>query len=413
MSIISKKHIFEDFSIKHRGMIFCAILVFIAAAFGQSLGLMIAETTSYNRSTTCMDGVNYYLPAAESFWQFGKPIQKNGEFCVHQPPLYPLILSPWIAGAQASDISVKHVVQIINVICASLAAVGVFFVGRKFASIEMALLAALSYAAYPFLIWLCRDAYSEPLFTMLLVYGILLVFNAKENTSIKKMTAGMMLLGLATLTRGFGLLVPFMLFCGLYLLSHRNKQQLVMWGWGLAVYLMVLAPWCFIASRVSGRLVLVTTSFLPSHVHGLINLPGNTISNLAIPFFNSNPMTFGSVISFHIKALTSETTGYLLFWGQKLINSWYATASGKGQAAVMAINIPLLLLAFYGTGMVMKSERLRPEAMSLLFVSGYFWSMSALVWSVARYMVPAMWIVILFAIVGVHSGLAMLKTAIR
>ncbi len=265
------------------------VLIFILSFIGQFIGIKIAEKTSYQSSTTCMDGINYYLPAAKSLWKVGKPLQRDGSFCVHQPPFYPLVLSPFIAVRKSFGISVKQVVQIINIIFSSLAAAGVFLIGLKlFVSVNLALSAALIYAGYPLLIWLCRDAYSEPLFTMLMIYGIFFVFRANETLNFTEMITGMILLGLATLTRGVGLLVPAMLFLGMYIGNPFSKNLIILWIWGIGIYMLTLSPWCIIASIHTGQRVLVTTSFLPSHIHGLTSVSGNPVSELARAYFTSD-----------------------------------------------------------------------------------------------------------------------------
>ncbi len=105
----------------------------------------------------------------------------------------------------------------------------------------------------------------------------------------------------------------------------------------------------------------------------------------------------------------SQPVEYLLFWIQKLINCWSATASGVGLSVVSVINLTFFIFALIGIIFLFWKNRFSGNVFALLLVLIYFWGMATFVWSVARYMVPVMWIVILFSVVGADNLLKMLR----
>jgi len=371
--------------------------VFAAALAIQAAGILFAMRSSYHEQTSCLDGFHYYFPLAKSLWSSGRYLQRDGEFCTRVPPAYPLVLCPAVGLGSAIGLPPIRSAQAVNVLCAALAAAGVYLVARRRLTPALAGLVAVAFAAYPPFVWLSRDAYSEQLFTLLLVFGLYGLGRSCDRPGVVPLGLGMLLLGLATLTRPIGLLVPAAYLFGLLARGRLRAVRWRAWALGLAVYALTLAPWCFIVSRHLGRTVLVASSFSSSHLDGIVRLPGDPIAEAASRSFTTREPSLGALAAFHVRMLRHDPGAYVAFWLRKIACSWYATESGVGHAALAALNAPLLLASAVGIGLAVRRSAFGPEQAALLCVLLYFWGMSTMVWSTARYMVPAVWVLLLFA----------------
>ncbi len=345
--------------------------------------------TDQHRNTECFDGQNYFMPMARSLWSQGVPLNRWGMFCTHQGPGYPLVLAPALAAAEVVSLKPVSVAQTLNIVLASIAVLGVFHLARRMMSWPFALIAALAFTVYPPFIWLTRDAYNEPLFAALMVWGTLTAISGIEGGKKFTLICGMILLAMATLTRAVGLLTPLVLMSAFVPGFYRNLHFWRVAFGGLLIYVAALTPWICAATRHAGHLVIATTSFAGSHIDGLVSVKGNPLSLQATSFFQKHAHETSSIIAFHRLELPSHSGSYLLLFGQKIIDSWTATEAGTGRTILSIINLPLITLTTLALWyLFFHAKRTTRTDLLLVLLLCYFWGMNILVWSTMRYMAP-------------------------
>jgi 4-amino-4-deoxy-L-arabinose transferase-like glycosyltransferase len=387
--------------------------VFVIALAAQGFGVRLAERTAHHQATRRVDGALYFIPAARSLWTSGVPLEHTGAFCTHHPPLFPLALAPTLAAGDALGLSETIASQFLNVLFGSLSAVGLYFWSRRLLPWPWAALAAFAFGAYPPFVWLCRDAYNEPLFTALLLWGLVALAAGRERGRASWVFGAMTLLALATLTRAVGILIPFVVAAAYWFTDRRNAVPAArcdtlrfarLLAPGLAVYILLLLPWTVVVSRHNGRFTPVTSSFAFSHVDGLVNVPGNAVSEKAKSYFAIRPRQHSEILAFHGAAISEQLGSYVTIWGRKVFDAWSATESGRGRKTLLILNLPILILAAPGAVLRRRrGEAFGPEALAAVAVLLYFWAMSVAVWSTLRYMVPVFWVPLAFSAAGLRE----------
>ena len=383
-----------------------AVVVFAVVLAGAGLGVRMAQRTNYNATTVCMDGKNYYYPMARSLWKEGVPRDIWGKFCTHQPPLFPAVLAPALALGDRCGMGEKTVAQTVNILFACLSAAGVYVLCRRFVVWPLAMLVGIGFGLYPPFLWLCRDAYNEPLFTCLLVWGVKWLFDGEDSASTGYLAAGAVLLALATLTRAIGLpVIGILLGASVFFRRPRWRESVRLWLPGLALFLILVGSWSCIVSVRSGKVSPVTTSLNGGHVDGLIAGPeGSATVRRANVFFERHPRNWPAILQFHREAIATDPADYAVLVIRKVLLCWYATESQQGQKVLLLMNLPLVALGLAGLWVLARRWReTSTQLLALVGVLGYFWGMDCFVWSTLRYLVPVFWIVLLLGAVFVDD----------
>jgi hypothetical protein len=75
----------------------------------------------------------------------------------------------------------------------------------------------------------------------------------------------------------------------------------------------------------------------------------------------------------------------------KVMRSWYGTDSGRYELEIMLLQVPYLVLVLWGTLGSLRSDPVRRNfAVCIWVVVLYLWGMTVVVYSMLRYMMPAM-----------------------
>jgi hypothetical protein len=128
----------------------------------------------------------------------------------------------------------------------------VFFLGRRLAGSRVGALAAALCATYPLLIAADGSLRSESLFALLVTGSLLAALRARERPDARRLAALGVLVGLASLTRGEGLVLILLLPFAV----ARWRGVAV----SAAACLIVLMPWFVRCWVVFGRPVLISTN---------------------------------------------------------------------------------------------------------------------------------------------------------
>lgn len=381
--------------------------VFGAVFLGMLALVTIASRSNLHGETQALDARYFFLPAAKSFWEQGVPLQHDGKFCTHQPPLWPLVLAGPLALQRAQAWPEAWVVRGLTALCAGAAALGLLSLGRRWLPAGWAAVAAMTAMFLPPVAWLHREAYNEPLFIALLVWATLLSPALDERPNVQRALLAGVLLGAATLTRAIGMLVPVVLIAATLVRPRVEwRVRLPLWLVTVVVAGVTVAPWSIAASRATGKLTLVTTSFAHSHVDGLIHLPDSPVAARAAQQLEAK-RDQEAVLAFHRAELARDPFAWLGLWLRKLPRSFFATESRRGEGVLLLLVAPLCALGAVSAGWLWwRRPPLRPLLAAAVGLFVYFWAMSTAVWSTVRYIVPVLWVPLLLAAIALQTWLA-------
>ena len=359
----------------------------------QLTGTWMALHSRLSGETRCLDAEYFHFPMAQALWEGRGPLQYDGQFCTHQPPGYAVALMLPLAVARAAGISEVAMSRFVNIGFGTVAGLAIFAMLRKRTGGGVAGIASAVTVCLPQFLWLCRNGYNEPMFTALLLWAVVLAQGGTRGGERRPMIAAAMLFAAATLTRSIGLLVPLIVAFVCVCAAADRREAAVNWIGALVIYALLLAPWVTVVSVKLGRFTPVTSSLVPSHVDGLVWTQSPGIAGRAAEYFNAHGRTGEAVREFHRLEFARSPFDYVAFWVRKALESTYASESRRGQIALGALTIPLLLA---GAGAMVwrwrRMARVQPEIAVAIATFGYFFVMDTLVWSTVRYLVPVLWV---------------------
>ena len=155
------------------------------------------------------------------------------------PLLFYPPLQPYLIGV-AATLGGLGAVKVAQALLGALLVPAVALVGRRAFGPGVGLAAAAATAVYPTLVWYSAHFWSEPLFVVLLWWGLERALAADEGRGGAAVASGV-LLGLAALTRELPLyFVPILVA---WMLSRRDRASLVRALALVAATTAVVAPW--------------------------------------------------------------------------------------------------------------------------------------------------------------------------
>ena len=175
---------------------------------------------------------------------------------LESPLLFYPPLHPYLVGAAAALGGGLVAVKVVQALLSALLIPAVALVGRRTFGPGVGLAAAAATAAYPTLIWYSAHFWSEPLFLVLLWWGLERALAADEGRGGAAVASGV-LLGLAALTREVPLyFVPILV---VWMLGRRDRASLARALALVVATTAVVAPWTLRNWVRFGALVPVST----------------------------------------------------------------------------------------------------------------------------------------------------------
>ncbi len=154
------------------------------------------------------------------------------------PPLFPLLLS--VSSLFGGDSLLAH--RVVGCALGSLSVVLIAMLGERAGGRRAGYLAGAIAAVYPPLVTADGLVMSEPLFVVMTAAALLAALRAQKSGRIRDATLLGALIGLATLTRGEGiLLLPLLAWPAVWLGQRAGRAQRI--AASTAAALILLAPW--------------------------------------------------------------------------------------------------------------------------------------------------------------------------
>jgi 4-amino-4-deoxy-L-arabinose transferase-like glycosyltransferase len=288
---------------------------------------------------------------------------RDPSYPVYAPPLYAVFISAFLT--LFGDIQLP--VKIAQTILDSLTVVFVYLVIKETLGLYTGMLSAAVMSIYPFSIYLSITIASEPLFAFFLSAFMLLALYAIRSQNTYYYCAAGVLLGLATLTRGVTQFFPIVFLAMLMLINRPTQKLLLSYGALCLSFAMVISPWAF-------RNYTVLEDFVPvGTAGGFVFLQGSTeifftsdalkewppyyeallANGVNVPPKGSKP---SAIDKFNARAgmenyksrLRNDPASFVSFLSKKFLRLWYAGESGRNDAIILSVNLPIYLFALAG-----------------------------------------------------------------
>jgi 4-amino-4-deoxy-L-arabinose transferase-like glycosyltransferase len=357
---------------------------------------LLGDAASYDRiARTLLAGGSYgeYIGRPSAFW----------------PPLYPLFLAG-VYGVFGHNLLVARLLQ---AVLGALLPLFVFLIGVALGQQRVARLASLGAALYPYAIyfgaWLISESLYFALLGLMLWYGMRL----QQQPTYRRAVLFGLIIGAAVLTKPTTLFqLPFLTGWFLFCFSRRLSAARIALGAVTALSLaLVLLPWSVRNYTLFGAVVIGSTNGgytfygannpdafgghyenFPPRIAGLNEAEEQSeYYRMGLAWINQNPQQFAWVVGQKFARLVSPLS----------VASSKADFAVPGEALVRTVYGGFLLLAL--AGFVLSLRRWRDYALLYVPIGGVIVS-TLLFYGDARYTLPAVPAVLIFAALALHAG---------
>lgn len=349
--------------------------------------------------------IAHNLISGQGFTQFGEPALTRG-------PLYPAFIAGCYLVFGESSLAVK----IVQAIVGALVPLVMYRLMLLYWTRRLAVFGAILGAIDVQLIGVGAYRYSETLYTLLSLVAIWMILISVKKKSLWGMAASGVVLGLSALTRPQTLALPLVAILAFALMRIPVKRCLL-WGGTLALTMsLVVAPWTIRNYNVSGHFLAVSTGFgYVLWVGNYLPLDGRdryAISRIAAAKIAANMDAVqrdSRLAKEAIRGIRENPvpSAWLMFrktgrfWFDVYANSPNGRAVTRNKLIVLVFavwNSAIVLFAFLG--LVCSRSKLRDLSLILSLVLLTMVT-GVLTIPIARYRLPIMPFVSMFAVVGI------------
>lgn len=365
------------------------------------------------------DYVKEYSPLARNILAGNGFAIQAGQPYLDRVPLYSVFLAGVYGVFGASDSVARAALALVD----GASAIFVFLIAREVFGKRVAILSALAFALYPPLVHLGTYITADNLFIALNLAFILFLVKFFRAPSLRYAIISGLLLGLASLTKPATIMVPVLLLIAFplyarYALRSFNLRQVARLGALLLVFLLTILPWSIrnyaafhevtvlnLSRATLGDWALVSTMetqtlHVPSGERYLIyeQEKRSTLEGETGGQGNDNPQQQGQALTRSVfKKIASDPLGYTAYLGKKFAYFWYASDSGKYEMLLAVLQGSALLLGVLGLVFFVRKDDWR-KVFPLLLVLVYFPAFHTLSFTLARYSMPIMPLVMMFSV---------------
>ncbi len=243
-----------------RDLLFYAVVVFLVAAGARFTFLALRGPT--------------ISPDSADFLLLAENIRVHGAYSLETaPPFTPSIRRApiyafFLAALPVAKGNRAVAAAVLQVLLDSAVAVMVLLLAMQSSGLRWrwSIAAGFAYAIFPGAIYASTTVLTEPLFTALVVGGVLAAVIGFSKDRLRLTALAAVLLALAALCRPIALPIP-VIFAGIYLLRRAGRRRWLHCAVLLGCTAVIIAPWAVRTTRVSERLVVVNgASAVPFYV---------------------------------------------------------------------------------------------------------------------------------------------------
>lgn len=350
-----------------------------------------------------LDYLYSYAPVADNLLSGRGFTYPEEGFDAAYPPGYPLILAGLFQLAQVLSLPREGVLTAFHLMGFACCGLALFALSELLWGRKWGFLPPILFCTYPLALWLTKQPTSEIPF-MVFFYTMMYLFlkGIKFTKNSLYFFFPGLLLGVAILIRpiALGCGIIFSLF--LLLLNRRNKKAIFWFNFGI---ILAIAPWIYFIYYKTGNIILVSSNLAPSMIDGW-TFAVNPVESHRLSF-HAPPDLKAWMEGFYrrcaARVSTAEVTACLLgcfredpgagikllLW--KGLRAWYGTNSGRWENGIILMQLIYLpLLAACGVMAWRRREGVGQAALLVFLLLLYFWSVTVVVLSIVRYLVPVL-----------------------
>jgi 4-amino-4-deoxy-L-arabinose transferase-like glycosyltransferase len=336
----------------------------------------------------------------------------DGSVEARVPPIYPTALAAIRAGAKALHVDESLLLFVFAATCLALASVGVFNLASLVIGRGRAWMAAALFAAHPHMLLGVLWPLSETSFAMTLTWSVWIFLAALSGSSHRSRLLGLagLLTGLALLIRPTALFIP-LIMVGWLMLADRASLVRRVGGSALVAAGVCLAvlPWELYVCRHQGTVVPVSSNAVSTIRDGFafwkarrspIWMPdaaGRVVEHVQEEY--ETLIDYQSLTRLMAQELRDNPVGVVQLYLYKMARSWYGVDSQQPRKELFnaVVSVFYMIPVVWGVARYWRRPRDHGHAgLLLLLLVGYFWGMTTLTVSMARYMVPTIAFTVVF-----------------
>ena len=386
------REILGDLFEHRRLLIFCLILLSVAIQTSVLQFLPPARDRNQNG-----DYFFYYGPVATNLEAGKGLLDRRGEFAIHYPPGFPVMLAFQFKVADILGVDQLAIVAFFNVLISSLSCGCVFLIAEYIFTRRVAVLAALAWATYPPNIWLSVQPNSEvPYIPIYFLAAFASLRAIKEENSKLALKAGV-LLGLSALVRPIALTAAFCLTAGLVLFSPKRARWkgCISAAVLMAAFLTMILPWEFYVYEKTGRPLPMFAKGTSGMTEGLTSVITDASKHPANP--QEVRTSKRGIITLFWEELKANPGPVLELLSMKLVRGWYGMYRDRRTHQILPLQLFYLCLAGIGLRRAIRDGRHHLPCIWLLLLSIVAaWLTSVVTVPLLRYMIPQMSFVLIF-----------------
>ena len=361
----------------------------------------------------------------------GYVFEKGGATVFIRPPIYPLLLSLvyFLSGGVY-----QTVILLVHSILGALTCIMVYLVGKEVYNRKIGFYCGIVTCLHPLLVWYTGRIFVGTLLTLLLaIMTFCLVKNFKRLHLKYALTVGL-LLGVLNLTKGVLLFFPLFILAGFLVISTWRRffsENLVLTPSRIFKNLFVIClTMVVVTSPWTLRNYLESKKFIPVSVGGGYNflvgdffvkyyeevgednklLIGKAYDEMKVilsqkgfehpPFFNLSPDQDDYLNRVALEKILKRPSDLVVKVRKQFLRFWCLGASEKKTAGLLILQFPFLVLALVG---IFFSLKMKKNFLAPFLVIAYFVLLHSAIFAVARFSVPVVPYVIIFAVFGVQQ----------
>ena len=390
----------------------CIILILFCLSIFISI-IFISLITNYK---TCAfpatDYKEFYYPVAKNIYE-GKGITlKDGDIYTIVPPGYSIILTCLIWITDNIDIQIDKVIISYSILVMALIAILLLFISNTIWRNNSAIIPSLLWVTCPFALIFINIPYSELSFILLfyLAFYIFWRLIMNERFNFWGYFFSGVLFGLSMLIKPVAIGIVVIMAATTLFFKMNHKIRLAIIGSLLLGNLLAVLPWEILVYSKTKNIIVLSScgkqriinglafGLYDNQIRGKVPEAVNILQKKIYAISSESPWlspkfddSFNEITLLLKNEILSRPMVIANLLYIKAMRSWYATDSGRYEdktRIIQAIYLTLITISGFF------AWRLKGKPRLLLVTIGaitlYFWSMTILVLSIVRYMLPTM-----------------------
>jgi 4-amino-4-deoxy-L-arabinose transferase-like glycosyltransferase len=356
-----------------------------------------------------------YAPQVTSLLAGRGFLTTDGHLLHRYPPAFPILLAGTYRAADIFSVDRSSMVFAVSAVFLATAAIIIFALARLFLAEWSAFVAAMVFASHPHMLYLLLAPMSETPFMVFFYGSLLALLKAVSNTNRDHppqdaIVCGV-LLGLAMLTRPIAVFLPLVFAMSMVVWGQPTRRARGLFCLLFLVTVsLIIAPWEAVVYNNTHEVVLLSSGAVQGMRDGLsfnnkafrqkLELP-REVERLSNDAWEQD-RTFAAprdVGKFLLDKLGRSPVAVAQLFALKAARAWFGTDSQDHNLELFNKLFLVVYMPVVGLGMFYYWRDRRGSvalAKVLLLVVAYFWGMAILVLSIARYMVPAVGLLLIF-----------------